>query len=56
MIKFLSDLRQVAVVDPEGGEEGTFAPPLKEREREGEGEGAVFRPSIKHISIHSFAC
>jgi hypothetical protein len=31
--------------------------PLNKREREREGEerrGAIFHPSIKHISIHSF--
>jgi hypothetical protein len=46
------------VADPEGGV-GTFAPLKKkerERERERGGRGAIFRPSIKHISIHSFAC
>ena len=36
-----------------GGRRGPSPPPpKKERERERE----VFRPSIKHISIHSFAC
>ena len=28
----------------------------EKRERERDGEGTVFHPSIKHISIHSFAC
>ena len=32
------------------------SPPMKKKERESERGGAVFRPSIKHISIHSFAC
>jgi hypothetical protein len=34
--------------------EGTFAPPPLKKERER--GGTVFRPSIKHISIHAFAC
>ena len=38
-----------SVEDPEGD---VHLPLLREREREG--GGAVFRPSIKHISIHSF--
>jgi hypothetical protein len=46
-----------AVADPEGGG-GDVRPPLKKKERDkgGGGGGGVFRPSIKHISIHSFAC
>ena len=42
-----------AVADPEGGG-GDVRPPLKKKERDR--GGGVFRPSIKHISIHSFAC
>jgi hypothetical protein len=42
--------------DPErSGVEGTFAPLQRERERE-RGGRAVFRPSIKHISIYAFTC
>ena len=44
------------MANPEGVV-GTFAPPKKKRERERErerGGKVVFRPSIKHISIHSF--
>ena len=37
------------------GAEGTFALPLKKGGGEEKG-GGVSRPSIKHISIHSFAC
>jgi hypothetical protein len=45
-----------SVADPEGGGGYIRPPPPKKREREREKEGAVFRPSIRHISIHSFAC
>ena len=41
-----------------GGRRGRSPPPPKKnkikREREREREGRVFRPSIKHIRIHSF--
>jgi hypothetical protein len=46
--------------DPErSGVEGKLAPPPPNRERERErerGGRAVFRPSIKHISIYAFTC
>jgi hypothetical protein len=47
----MGQVRHTTVADSEWAE-GTFAPP-KRKERDG---GGVFRSSIKHISIHSFAC
>ena len=41
----------LSVADPEGGERKKEKKSERERKRRG-----VFRPSIKHISIHSFAC
>jgi hypothetical protein len=40
------------VADPEGGE-GDVCPPKKKGKKRERERGAVFRPSIKHISIHS---
>ena len=48
----------IAVADPEGGG-GDVRPSLKKegKKRERDREGVVvFRPSIKHISMHSFTC
>ena len=44
------------MADPEGGGGDVRTPPplKKEKKRERERGGEVFRPSIKHISIHSF--
>ena len=41
----------LSVADPKGGERKKEKKSERERKRRG-----VFRPSIKHISIHSFAC
>jgi hypothetical protein len=43
--------KDIKDMDPDILKVKYFNTPLKKRER-----GVVFRPSIKHISIHSFAC